>query len=145
MRRFVVMVLAAMVMITAVSTTVVSTAMAQVGPTTTAEVIETGGHVLDATRTGSWVAIVGAVVWFLLSLFRHPALGSITKKIPGRWRLVVACLLGAAGGVLASVAGGVPVVEALTVALVSGPTAVFSNEAVMNTVLGKRDKRRSDK
>ena len=113
-------------------------------PTEPKDVAKSVGNLIDATRTGSWIAIVGGVIMLLLNLLRLPQLGSLTKKIPRRWRLVVAVALGGVGGILAGIAGGMPWYEAVAVGLFSGPAAVFSHEAVLNTILGKRDKKAAE-
>ncbi len=113
-------------------------------PTAPKDVADSVGNLIDATRTGSWIAIVGGVIMLLLNLLRLPQLGSLTKKIPRRWRLVVAVALGGVGGILAGISGGMPWYEAVAVGLFSGPTAVFSHEAILNTVLGKRDKKAAE-
>lgn len=113
-------------------------------PSTPKDVAESVGNLVDATRTGSWIAIVGGVIMLLMNLFKLPQLGSLTKKIPGRWRLVIAVILGGVGGILASIAGGMPWYEAIAVGLFSGPTAVFAHEAVLNTIMGKDEKKKAE-
>lgn len=113
-------------------------------PSTPKDVAESVGNVIDATRTGSWIAIVGGVIMLLLNLFKLPQLGGLTKKIPGRWRLVIAVILGGVGGILAGISGGMPWYEAIAIGLFSGPTAVFAHEAVLNTIMGADDKKKAE-
>ena len=112
-------------------------------PSTPKDVAESVSGLIDATRTGSWIAIVSGVITLLLNLFKLPQLGALTKKIPGRWRLVIAVVLGGVGGILAGISGGMPWYEAVAVGLFSGPTAVFTHEAVLNTIMGTRDKKKA--
>ena len=113
-------------------------------PSTPKDVTDSVSGLIDATRTGSWIAIVGGVIALLLNLFRLPLLGSLTKKIPGRWRLVIAVVLGGVGGILTGIAGGLPWYEAVAVGLFSGPSAVFAHEAVLNTIMGVREKKKTE-
>lgn len=111
-------------------------------PSDSGDVIENVEGTIGAVRTGSWIAIASALITLLLTLMRLPALGSLTKKIPTRWRVPTVLILGALAGVLSNMVGGVPWHEALSVALFTGPTAVFHNEFFLNSVLGRRAKRK---
>lgn len=107
-------------------------------PSTPQDVVEDVGDLINGVRTGTWTAIAGAVIMLLLNLLRLPLLKSLTHKIPKRWRLVIAIVLGGAAGIIGSIAGGLPWYEAVYVGLFSGPSAVFSHELIYTTILGKR-------
>ena len=84
---------------------------------------------------------VGAIIAILMNLLRLPALGSLTKKIPRRWRIVTVVALGGVAGILASITAGVPWAEAIAIGLFSGPSAVFQHEAIKNGLMATADKR----
>ena len=66
------------------------------------------------------------------------------KKIPKRWRIAIPIMLGGVAGILSSIVGGMPWIEALMVGLFSGPTAVFAHEAVVEAILGQSKSREPD-
>lgn len=120
-------------------------ALAQPEATATAsDVVHNVGTVIDAVRSGSAIAIAAAVIMLLVNLFKAPWLGSLVKKIPKRWRIAIPIILGGVAGILTNVIGGVPWTEALMVGLLSGPTAVFAHEAVVEAILGKSKTRSPD-
>lgn len=53
-------------------------------------------------------------------------------------------MLGGVAGILSSIVGGMPWIEALMVGLFSGPTAVFAHEAVVEAILGQSKSREPD-
>jgi len=126
----------------AIATFVAAVALCQEAAVVTPKDIAEGvGSVVDATKTGSWIAISASVVALLGNLFRLPALGGITKKIPKRWRIVVPIVLGACAGLLGGVVGGMTWTEAIIAAVFTGPSAVFAHEAFVESLLGKRHKK----
>lgn len=96
------------------------------------------GSVVDAARAGQWILFASAIVTVLLQLVKQPWLGGLWQKVPPRVRVIVPIVLGAAAAVLASIAGGVPWLEALIVGLFTGPIAVFNNEAFVKALFGKK-------
>lgn len=97
---------------------------------------------IDAFRTGGWTLISLAVVNLLTSLTKETRLLS---WIPVRWRVVVPIVLGGIAGILSSILGGVPVLEAVWVGLLSGPGAIATHEVVTEAVLGTSRRRHPGK
>jgi hypothetical protein len=104
---------------------------------TNPDVAQSAIQLVDAVRAGQWIGIASAAIWLVIGLLKLPALGGLIKKIPDRVRILLPILLGAAAGILASIAGGVPIVEAIWIGLFSGPGAVFAHEAVTKALLNK--------
>lgn len=109
-------------------------------PSTPEEVVDAGKKVADAWKTKSLPAIAGAVIFLLLALFRLPALGSLTSKIPPRVRVLVVMGLSLLAGAMNAVALGAPWGQSLTDALYAATAAVFANELIVETIFGKRYK-----
>lgn len=109
-------------------------------PSTPQQVVDATKDVWNAAKTGETVAIASAAIFLLLLLLRLPALGSITNKIPKRWRIVVVILLSALTGVFNSVALGTPWGPSMFAALFTAPSAVFSNELFVESLFGMRYK-----
>lgn len=95
---------------------------------------------IDAFRTGGWLAVSIALVNLLTSLLKQ---ARFLSWIPIRWRVAIPVLLGGLSGILSSVLGGLPPLEALWIGLFSGPGAVFAHEAVTEAVLGTSQRRHS--
>jgi hypothetical protein len=122
-----------------------SLVLAQEAATTPAgDVAHDVGAVIDAVRSGSAIAIAAAIIMLLTTLFKAPWLGGLVKKIPKRWRIAIPIILGGVAGILSSIVGGMPWLEALMVGLFSGPTAVFAHEAVVEAILGQSKSRNSN-
>lgn len=96
------------------------------------------------------LALIQSQKWWLVgALALSLALGALvralkddvswTPTIPARWRPVVTTVVGLAAGVLASLAGGMPLIPALVLGLTSGVTPVAAHEVVVNGLRGGRD------
>jgi hypothetical protein len=94
------------------------------------------GDLINAVRAGQAIAIASTVITILVQLFKAEWTGALVRKIPARWRVVIPIVLGGVAGILASIAGGVPWLEAVVVGLLSGPSAVFGHEVVVEAILG---------
>jgi hypothetical protein len=110
-------------------------------PSTSQDVVDAGKKVADAWYTKSFPAIAGAVIFLLLTLFRLPALGALTTKIPTRVRVLAVVGLSLLAAVLDAVALGAPWGQALWGVLASSSTAVFANELIRESILGKRSQK----
>lgn len=93
---------------------------------------------INAARTGGWIAISLAIVNLTTSLLKQTPLLS---WVPKRWRVAIPVVLGGVAGILSSVLGDVPPLEALWVGLFSGPGAVFAHETVTEAILGRSSSR----
>lgn len=102
------------------------------------------GPAIDASRSGSGIAIAAATIMLLVNALKSPALGALVRRIPARWRIALPIALGGVAGILSSVVGGVPWAEAVTIGLFSGPSAVFAHEAVVEALLGSSASRGAD-
>jgi hypothetical protein len=108
------------------------------------DVAQDVGAVIDAVHSGSVIAIAAAVIMLLTNLFKAPWLGGLVKKVPKRWRIAIPIILGGIAGILSSILGGMPWLEALMVGLFSGPAAVFAHEAIVEAILGQSKSRNSN-
>lgn len=95
-------------------------------------------QVVGGVRSGEWSAIAGGLIFLLVALFKLPLLGGLVKKIPSRWRIVIVLVLGAASGLIASVAGGVSWYQACYVWLFSSSSGVFAHELFVESLFGKK-------
>jgi len=104
-----------------------------VPPPTGDQLLSGATGVLDAYRTGGWLAALAAVVSLLTALLRY---FGVLDKIDKRWRILVPLALGCAAAALAALAAGMPWLEALTLALLSGPAAVALHQGLARSLLG---------
>jgi len=101
------------------------------------EIGEQIGAVIDAARAGQWVLFSALIVWVVVWVLQQKwFFDALWHKVPKRVRVVIPLVLGAAAGVLASIAGGLPWQEALTIGLVSGPAAITKNELLWKAIFG---------
>jgi len=107
-------------------------------PSTGDEVVAAAQGVKDAWYSKNYPAIAGAIIFLLLTLFRLPLFGSLTRKIPARYRVLVAVGLSFAAAFLQIIAMGTPWDVALVNVLGTSSAAVFANELIVESVLGKR-------
>jgi len=114
-------------------------------PSTGDEVVDAAGKVKDAWYNKNYPALAGAIIFLILTLFRLPMLGALTKKIPQRIRILAAVVLSFAAAVLQALTLGVPWGVALMNVLATAPSAVFANELIVESILGNRYKKDSDK
>lgn len=107
-------------------------------PSTGDEVVQAAQKVEEAWHSRSFPAIAGAVIFLLLALFRLPLFGSLTSKIPQRIRILAAVGLSLVAAFFQVVALGASWGDALMNILGTAPTAVFANELIVESILGKR-------
>jgi len=100
--------------------------------------------VKEAWYNKNYPAIAGAIIFLILTLFRLPLFGELTKKIPQRIRILAAVVLSFAAAVLQATALGVSWGEALMNLLGTAPAAVFVNELLVESILGNRYKKEED-
>ena len=92
---------------------------------------------------GETMAIVAALIFALLSLFKVPALrGWLEKLIPSRWLSVVAVALGVIWSVVAQVQT-MGIWQAIIAGLLTGGGAVAIHEVVTQAIGGKDTKAKS--
>lgn len=105
---------------------------------------------MNPDQQSQLLALIQSEKWWLVgALALSLALGALvralkddvswTPTIPARWRPVVTTVVGLAAGVLASLAGGMPLIPALVLGLTSGVTPVAAHEVVVNGLRGGRD------
>jgi len=100
------------------------------------ELVAGVGDVIHAYRTGGWLAVLAVFVALLTAMLRRPLFGRLLDHLPKRLRILVPLLLGCAGAGLASSAGGLPWLEAVTLAVLTGPTAVALHQGIARALLG---------
>lgn len=78
---------------------------------------------------GGTIAIVAAVCFVLLTLFKYPIFGGLVYKIPPRIRFWVPYVLAGVVGFVKGMESGQSMTMALTYALTSGPLATAFHQA----------------
>ncbi len=78
---------------------------------------------------GGAIAIVAAVCFVLLTLFKYPIFGGLVYKIPPRIRFWVPYVLAAIVGFVKGMESGQSLTLAMTYALTSGPLATAIHQA----------------
>jgi len=114
------------------------------GDLTVGEALGAAGDVVHAYRTGGWLAALAALVVFLTGLLRRPQFGALLDRLPKRARILVPLALGALAAFLASYAGGVPWLEAVVLAVLTGPTAVALHQGIARALLGRESPERQE-
>ena len=105
-----------------------------------ADLILQGRDVINvvATRSAGTAAGVGTIMYFLINLLKMKSDKEGTtladKIIPKRYRPLTAAILGAVGGLVATIATGGTFPVALTVMLASGSIPVLLNEIMSVTI-----------
>jgi hypothetical protein len=99
---------------------------------------ESSQALVDATKTGSLIAVVGALITMLVSLLRSPRTGALVQLIPARWRVLVPVGLAILAGLLGYLGTDMSLAEVLMVAFFAGPAAVFGHETVNEAIRGQR-------
>jgi hypothetical protein len=97
------------------------------------EVVEGVGTLVDAYRTGGWLGALAVLVALLTAWSRR--LGWL-DEIPKRLRVLVPLLLGCIGACLVALAAGVGWLEAVCLALLTGPSAVALHQGIARSLLG---------
>jgi hypothetical protein len=110
-------------------------------PSTGDEVVTAAQKVKDAWYNKNYPAIAGAIIFLILTLFRLPLFGELTKKIPQRVRILAAVVLSFLAAVLQATALGASWGDALMNLLGTAPAAVFVNELLVESILGNRYKK----
>jgi hypothetical protein len=97
------------------------------------------GALIDATNAGSALGVCAALILVICEVIKRPWAGAVWQRVPKRWRIALPILLSGVAGALTSIVAGVHWREALVVALLSGPSAVFLHEAIIKALLGRSD------
>lgn len=100
------------------------------------DVATAAGSMIDAVRTGQWLAGLAILVTLLTAALRRPWAGRLLDRLPKRTRVLVPLLLGCLAALLTGLAGGVPWTEAMALAVLTGPSAVALHQGVARSVLG---------
>lgn len=112
------------------------------GETDVNAVVDSLTGLADVAKTGETMAIVSAVIFFLLGLFKLPLLKTwLGKLVPSRWLSVVAVILGVLWGVV-SQAGTIGWWPAITAGFFAGGGAVTLYEVIVRAVAGKNDRKK---
>lgn len=94
------------------------------------------GSMLDAYRTGQWLAGLAVFVTLLTATLRRPWAGRLLDRLPKRTRVLVPLFLGCLAALLTCAAGGTSWTEAVALAVLTGPSAVALHQGVARSVLG---------
>ncbi len=109
-----------------------TTAEPSSSPTVT-EVVEGVGTVVDAYRVGGWLAALAALVVLLTALVRK--VGWL-DELPKRLRVLIPLVFGCLAAGLYAAAAGAGWLEALCLALLTGPSAIALHQGIARSLLG---------
>lgn len=99
-------------------------------------IVDAGQNLIDAYKTGGWLALLAALVTTLTALLRKPWMGGFLERIPKRARILVPLILGCIAALLTAAAGGISWGEAAVLAFLTGPTAVAMHQGIARSLFG---------
>ena len=99
--------------------------------------LEGAAGVVDAYRTGGWLAALAAFVSLLTWLSRRKELGGLLDRLPKRVRILVPLVLGALSALLVGLLDpATSALEATGLAFLTGPAAVSLHQGLARSVFG---------